>query len=99
MFGEDILEESSVYQEIMRRGEARGRAEGEARGEARGFREGAELLLLGVLETRLGPVPARLRAVLDRCPVEVLRDLAAVAATCPSLDDFARAAEARAPVA
>ncbi len=93
MFGEDILEESVVYQEIIRRGEARGRAEGEARGRV----EGAELLLLGVLESRFGALPQEVRAALDRCPIEVLRELAGVAATCESIEAFAAAAARLAP--
>jgi len=105
MFGEDILEHSVVYQEILRRGEARGvvrgRAEGEAlgraEGEALGLREGAERLLLGVLESRFGPVPAEVRATLDRCPVDTLWALSATVATCPSIEVFGGVALELAP--
>lgn len=74
-----------------------GRAEGEARGEAKGRVEGAEILLLGVLETRFGAVPKEVAAALDRCPIEVLRELAVVAATCESIEVFAAAAARLAP--
>ena len=93
MFGEELLKESSVYQEIIRRG----RVEGEASGEARGRIEGAEILLLGLLEARFGEVPDTLRAVLDRCPIEVLRELAVMAASCESIEAFAAAASTVAP--
>jgi predicted transposase YdaD len=107
MFGEDILEHSSVYQEILRRGEARGRAvgeahgraEGEAHGRAMGEREGAELLLLGVLESRFGAMPADIRATLDRCPLTTLRALAGAATTAPSIEAFGQAAAELAPAA
>lgn len=103
MFGEDILEHSTVYQEIIRRGEARGRAEGEARGraqgEAQGQRQGAEALLLGVLESRFGKVPTQVRATLDRCPLDALLALAATAAAVPSIEAFGQAAMELAPPA
>jgi predicted transposase YdaD len=91
MFGEDILEHSSVYQEILRRGRVAG--------EALGQREGAELLLLGVLESRFGGVPADIRATLDRCPLTTLRALAAAATTAPSIEAFGQAAAELAPTA
>jgi predicted transposase YdaD len=103
MFGEDILEHSVVYQEIIRRGEARGRAEGEARGraqgEAQGQRQGAEALLVGVLESRFGKVPTQVRATLDRCPLDALLALAATAAAVPSIEAFGQAAMELAPPA
>jgi predicted transposase YdaD len=40
LFGIRGIEESSVYQGILRRGEAKGRAEGEAKGRAEGRAEG-----------------------------------------------------------
>ena len=86
MFENTILEESSVYQAIIRKGLAEGRAE-------------ARQLVLRVLESRFGPVSADVAVVVERCPLEALGDLIEVAATCPSVAAFAAAAEALAPPA
>ncbi len=51
LFGIRGIEESSVYQGILRKGEAKGRAEGRAEGEAEGIREA--LLIHG--RRKLGP--------------------------------------------
>jgi hypothetical protein len=65
LFGIRGIEESSVYQGILRRGEAKGRAEGEAKGLVEGAREA--LLRLG--RRKLGPpsepVEARIAALGD----------------------------------
>lgn len=101
MFGENMLKESVVYQEIiqegLREGEAKGLAAGLREGEAKGLAEGARLSLLDVLESRFGDVPDDVHAALDRCPLEALRQLAGVAGTCPSIEAFGDAALALAP--
>ena len=122
MFGENILKESVVYQEIIEEGlregratglaeglaegkaeglaeglaegKAEGLAEGLAEGKAEGLAEGARLSLLAVLESRFGAVPDDVRVTLDHCPLDVLRQLAAVAGTCPTMEAFGQAAVA-----
>ncbi len=71
-----------------------GRGEGEARGEARGEAKGR---VEGVLEARFGTVPQEVQATLDRCPIEILQELAVEAAICESMAAFAAAAARLAP--
>lgn len=104
MFGEnDWYKESSAYQHFHEEGVAEGLAEGRtaglAEGLAAGQAQGALLLLVGVIESRFGTVPLDLRATLGRCPLEVLQQLAPVAATCGSIEAFGEAVGAVAPAA
>ena len=55
LFGIRGIEESSVYQGILRKGEAKGRAEGEAKGRAEGEAEGIREALLIQGRKKLGP--------------------------------------------
>ena len=85
MFGENILKESSVYQHFINEGRAEG------------LQEGAELLLVGLLESRFGELPDELKTTLGRYPLETLQELAPVAASCTSIEEFAQATAALAP--
>jgi hypothetical protein len=79
LFGIRGIEESSVYQGILRKGEARGRAEGRAEGEAQGIRKA--LLIQG--RKKLGPpaekISARLVGIQDldhlKCLLERILDV------------------------
>ena len=72
LFGIRGIEESSVYQGILRKGEAKGRAEGRAEGEAEGIREA--LLISG--RKKLGPpdekTSARLAEIHDLDRIKLL---------------------------
>lgn len=59
LFGIRGIEESSVYQGILRKGEARGRAEGEARGRAEGALEEARRILIRHGTKKFGPPDQR----------------------------------------
>lgn len=91
MFGDTLVKESSVYQHFVEEGRVEGRAEG--------HREEACLILVGILESRFGTVPPDLRATLDRCPLNTLRELVPDAVSSPSIAAFAQAAAALAPPA
>ena len=69
LFGINGIEESSIYQDILQKGEARGRVEGEARGRVEGLIEEARANLLRLGRKRLGQpaehVEAELGAIGD----------------------------------
>jgi predicted transposase YdaD len=69
LFGINGIEESSIYQDILQKGEARGRVEGEARGRVQGLIEEARANLLRLGRRKLGQpaehVEAELAAIGD----------------------------------
>ena len=68
LYGIRGIEESSVYQAILRKGEAKGRAEGEAKGraegEAKGAVEDARTILLRQGRKKFGPPGERAEAMI-----------------------------------
>jgi predicted transposase YdaD len=80
LFGIRGIEESTVYQGILRRGEAKGRAEGEAKGRTEGLVEGEARGIRRALLTqgckKLGPLDektgARIAAIHDLDHLELL---------------------------
>ncbi len=78
----DIMQESVIYQEILREGEAKGEAKGEARGlergEARGLERGLQqeqALILRQLTRKLGNIPSELPARVNSLSIEQLESL------------------------
>ncbi len=77
--------------ELMLEGLKRGRMEGKAEGKAEGRTEGKAEAIITVLESRFGPLSARVKkAVSSQTNWVVLDSLTALAATCKSLDEFKR---------
>lgn len=74
-----ILEDSSVYQYIVRKGLEEGRALGRQQGLQQGLQEGrqqeASALLLRLLERRCGPLHPSLRTTISTLPLERLEAL------------------------
>ena len=62
-----MLEESSVYQDILQKGERRG--------EQRGVRKGERKLVLLQLEERFGKLSLQVRKQIERLPAEQLEEL------------------------
>ena len=75
---------SLAAQEWIRQGRAEGIAEGEARGEAKGKAEGITEAILVALETRFGPVPEDIEALVRQAAPEKLSGMLRRAFTTPS---------------
>ena len=70
----DIMQESVIYQEILREGEAKGEAKGEARGLERGLQQ-EQALILRQLTRKLGNIPSELPARINSLSIEQLESL------------------------
>lgn len=76
----------------MAEGISKGKAEGKAEGKVEGKAEGLGEAVLLVLEARFKTVPEKVREAVTSCTdSRRLDDLTVLAATCPSVDDFAAA--------
>src|SRR5437016_6032879 len=72
----DLLEESSVYQDILRKGFLQGLEQARAEMRERGHEEGERRVLLIELETKLGKLPAKTKFRVDRLSIDKVEELA-----------------------